>query len=195
MSRKGIAKGETRGIANDVATKRSFALQLRRDGYSYEVIGRMLKTQFATKHPRTGEGFTAVYASKLVHQAIKDIYREDAKALVTLELERLDAMQLEAIEVLRTEHVLVSGGEIVSTFVRDEHGNVLFDQTTGKPATAPIRDDGPRLAAIDRLLKIQERRSRLLGLDKPTKVANTNPDGDKPAVPYVIVATKEDQAL
>lgn len=34
--------------------------------------------------------------------------------------------------------------------------------------------------AIDRALKIMERRARLLGLDAPVKVAPTNPAGDKP---------------
>jgi hypothetical protein len=34
------------------------------------------------------------------------------------------------------------------------------------------------LGAIDRLLKIMERRARLLGLDAPTKVAPTDPSGE-----------------
>jgi hypothetical protein len=33
----------------------------------------------------------------------------------------------------------------------------------------PVLDDAPVLAAIDRLLRIQERRARLLGLDAPTR--------------------------
>ena len=33
----------------------------------------------------------------------------------------------------------------------------------------PVKDDGPALQAIDRLLKIQERRARLIGLDAPVK--------------------------
>lgn len=36
------------------------------------------------------------------------------------------------------------------------------------------------LFAIDRYLKIAERRSKLLGLDAPTKLAPTTPEGDKP---------------
>lgn len=34
--------------------------------------------------------------------------------------------------------------------------------------------------AIDKTLKIMERRARLLGLDAPTKVAPTTPDGENP---------------
>ena len=33
---------------------------------------------------------------------------------------------------------------------------------------------------MDRLLKISERRARLMGLDAPTKTALTDPSGDKP---------------
>lgn len=36
------------------------------------------------------------------------------------------------------------------------------------------------LRAIDRMLKIMERRAKLLGLDAPQKVAPTNPEGDRP---------------
>lgn len=37
------------------------------------------------------------------------------------------------------------------------------------------------LGAIDRALKIMERRARLLGLDAPTKIAPTTPDGQQTA--------------
>lgn len=171
---------------------RALALQLRKDGHSYEKIGILLGTQFGNQ--QGGEVFCAVYARKLVYDAIKDIYRDEAKSLVTLELERLDDMQLETLEVLRNEHVLVSAGAIVRTHVRDEKGKLVFDDETGLPKSQPIRDDGPRLAAIDRLLKIQERRSKLLGLDKPTKVASTDPDGKK-SVGAVIMVSETDAKI
>lgn len=34
------------------------------------------------------------------------------------------------------------------------------------------------VAAVDRVLKIGERRAKLLGLDAPTKIAETDPDGN-----------------
>ena len=42
----------------------------------------------------------------------------------------------------------------------------------------PLADDAPVLAAVDRLLKIQERRARLLGLDQPTKSTVTHAAAD-----------------
>ena len=43
------------------------------------------------------------------------------------------------------------------------------------------------LFAIDRYLKIAERRAKLLGLDAPAKVAPTTPDGEKPWDPETAV--------
>ena len=42
-------------------------------------------------------------------------------------------------------------------------------------------------ASIDRVLKIMERRARLLGLDAPAKVAPTSPDGEAPYDPLQAV--------
>lgn len=73
---------------------------------------------------------------------------EEAKAAELLEL---DALRDEAWAVLRAEHVHVADGRIV------------------KDDGTPVTDHRPVLMAIDRLLKIQERRARLQGLDAPTK--------------------------
>src|SRR5690606_8671122 len=44
---------------------------------------------------------------------------------------------------------------------------IFEDENTGEEV--PLLDDGPILAAADRLLKISERRSKMLGLDKPVQ--------------------------
>ena len=180
---------------SDVAAKRAFALSLRKQGHSYEKIGQLLGTQFPHTVHKDETTFSAVYASKLVHEAIKDIYREDAKDMIALECERLDEWQMEAIRVLQTEHVTLSNGAVVRVHVRDEKGNMVMDPETGLPKSVPIRDDAPVLAAIDRLVKISETRRKLLGLDKPTKVASTNPNGDKAATPFQMVVSPTDAKL
>ena len=48
------------------------------------------------------------------------------------------------------------------------------------------------VTAIDRVLKIMERRARLLGLDAPAKVAPTTPDGENP---YEAMSAEELRAL
>jgi cell division septal protein FtsQ len=86
-----------------------------------------------------------------VSKVLRDTVQEAGDELRALELARLDRLEIAANEVLEREHVTVSNGRIV----------VLGE--------SPLPDDAPVLAAIDRLLKIQERRARLLGLDAPTK--------------------------
>lgn len=91
-------------------------------------------------------------AHHAVSKVLRETVQEAGNDLRALELTRLDALTAAANEVLEREHITVSNGRIVS---RDDG--------------TPILDDAPVLQAIDRLLKIQERRSRLLGLDAPVK--------------------------
>lgn len=92
-------------------------------------------------------------AYNAVQRVLKDTVREAGDEIRTIELTRLDTLYDAAMDVLEREHVTVSNGRVVT----------LHD--------LPLPDDAPVLAAIDRLLKIQERRARLLGLDAPTKAA------------------------
>lgn len=86
-----------------------------------------------------------------VQRAMLDAVREPAEEVRAIELARLDQLLLHAWAVLERRHVTVSNGEVV--------------HLDGEP----LRDDGPVLAAIDRILKIQDRRAKYLGLDAPTR--------------------------
>ncbi|MER6191786.1 hypothetical protein [Streptomyces cyaneofuscatus] len=119
------------------------AAELRSKGWTYPRIAAEL-------------GFNhRADAYNAVKRVLKETVREAGEDVRALELERLDRLEAAANEVLEREHVTVSNGRVVS-----------LNET-------PLPDDGPVLAAIDRLLKIQERRARLLGLDAPTKAAIT----------------------
>ncbi|MFH9368081.1 hypothetical protein ACH4K8_20665 [Streptomyces anulatus] len=115
------------------------AARLRTQGWTYQRIA---------DHVGFKQRADAYNAVKRVLDATVREAGEDIRAL---ELERLDRLEAAANGVLEREHVTVSNGRVV----------VLHE--------TPLPDDGPVLAAIDRLLKIQERRARLLGLDAPTK--------------------------
>lgn len=67
------------------------------------------------------------------------------EALREEELQRLDLLLAEACAVLKRRHVTVSHGKIVSGVDGE-----------------PLEDDGPVLQAIDRILKIQERRGKYI---------------------------------
>lgn len=138
-------------------------LRARRDNadLNYQQLGDMF-------------GITRTYARKLLLKALRDIIQEPAEEVIQLELARLDYLQTEVIKVLQSFHVVVSQGCVVRDVVEDEHGQPIVDINTGRPQTKRIEDTGPKLAAVDRALKIMERRSRFLGLDK---VPNPDKEG------------------
>ena len=125
----------------DTAERDAEALRLRADNKTYQQIADAL-------------GYTNRSAArKAVERALVATVREPAEEVRELQLVQLDRLAREALAVLEREHVLVSHGR---TIYADDGSAML--------------DDGPILSAIDRLLKIQERKAKLLGLDSPTRV-------------------------
>lgn len=135
-----------------IAQRRLRALELRAAGASYRAIGAQLRVSGKTAY----EDVQAVLAELSAQTfASADEYR-------TMELERLDALTMEATRILRSPHPLISGGKVLSGFT-DE----------GKPIG--LTDDGPKLQAIDRLLRISESRRKLLGLDAQSPIIVERP--------------------
>lgn len=130
----------------DTAERDAAAAHLRARGKSYRMIAAELGYA-------DGSG-----AYKAVQRALKAIVVEASAEVRSVELIRLDRMWIAAQAVLEAEHFVVSQGKLI--YKGDE----------------PLADDAPVLAALDRLLKIQERRSRLLGLDAPVKTQVTVTD-------------------
>lgn len=99
-------------------------------------------------------------AREAVVRAMQRVVREAADEVRVQELERLDRYARKAEEVLDRAHYAHSAGRLIT--MKDEAGE-----------SRPVLDDGPVMAALDRLVKIQDRRARLLGLDAPTRVEAT----------------------
>lgn len=93
-------------------------------------------------------------AYEAVQRGLNDTQAETNDEVRRMELERLDDLARSALRVLATKHYAIAPG-----------GKLARHPDTGDP----LVDDGPTLQAIDRLLKIQERRAKLLGLDQPVK--------------------------
>jgi hypothetical protein len=83
----------------------------------------------------------------------RDELRAAADALAALEDEKLDTLERGMWAVFHRRHILVSQGHVM----RDEEGR-------------PLLDDDPATRAAAILLRAFERRSKLHGLDAPTKV-------------------------
>lgn len=138
----------------DTAASDAQAAALRAQGATYQAIADQL-----------GMGHRGD-AHKAVQRALSATLKEPTEALRLLEGERLDRLTEQAWEVLERRHVVVSNGRVV----RRQVGTRTADDGTEHPVYEELLDDGPVLAAIDRLLKISERRAKLYGLDAPTKV-------------------------
>lgn len=77
--------------------------------------------------------------------------REPHQDMLLMDLSELDEMAREAWKVLRGTHYKVADGRVVRL---DEE---------------PLVDEAPVLQAISKLLDIQARRAKLVGLDAPTR--------------------------
>jgi transposase len=74
------------------------------------------------------------------------------------EHDRLSMLEEVAVKIMTTDHYVVDKGQVV------------VDPYTG----VPLVDDGPKMTAIDKILKIIEARRKLHGLDSPIKAEITH---------------------
>ncbi len=126
----------------ETAERDAKACALRAEGLTYDAVAK----QMGYADPAT--------ARNAVQRALMAIVEPSAARLRTLELARLDLLLGKAWSVLKAEHIVVS------------QGRVMGDPRTGEPMV----DHGPVLQAIATVLKIMERRAKLMGLDAPVKV-------------------------
>lgn len=78
------------------------------------------------------------------------------------EVEKLDELESRVWKLLDKRYYRVDHGKLIR----------IEDEETGEET--PMLDDGPLLQAVDRLIKISERRSKLLGLDRPIQAEVTH---------------------
>lgn len=131
----------------EVAERRRLCVELRVAGKTWDDIAAALG--YKTKAAACQDfGRALKERLKRLDQSVDD--------LRALELERLDALYREAWAIMEKPHLLVQGGRAIEVVVDGQ--------------AVKLRDDGPKLAAMDRLLKIAERRARLLGIDAPVQI-------------------------
>lgn len=134
--------GRGRYIRNHRTAERDAeACRLRMRGSTYEQIAQQLGYSHRD------------LARRAVQRALTAVVSEPAAELRQLELIRLDELWRRGWAVLDREHHLVQAGRVV----RDAAGS-------------PVPDWHPVLRAIDSLLRVMDRRARLLGLDAPVRV-------------------------
>ncbi len=131
----------------DVAHRRTRAANMRRSGHSWQEIADELG------YDCRQSAFTDVRRAR--EQAEAEM-KESLAELKETEVDRLDALTAKAWQIMDHKHLALSGGKVVTVGPEGEE--------------TELTDDGPALDAIRTLLRIAERRSKLLGLDAPVKV-------------------------
>jgi hypothetical protein len=95
-------------------------------------------------------------------QHVSEIIRSVQAQLPEADLDERRKRALEALDVMSQVAAEVVELEPTQAF---SNGRAMFDD-----AGRPILDYGPRLAGLDRFLKVADRQAKLLGLDAATKV-------------------------
>lgn len=121
------------------AERDAHACRLRAQGRSFQQIANELGI-----HSKSA-------ARSMVQRALVATVQEAGDELRVLELERLNLLLDTAWRVMETVHYAHSQGRVV------------------KLDDVPLVDSAPVLAAMDRILKIMERRAKLVGLDAPVR--------------------------
>lgn len=130
--------------------KQNQVIEAVRQGHSFREIAELF-------------GISKSQAHRLFRAGLDRIPAENVKAYRDEQLADLALARQAVMDVLAAEHVVVSNGHIVKPITGvDGDGNYLYGE--------PLPDDGPTLAAVDRLLKIQERQARILGSDADERV-------------------------
>lgn len=138
-----------------VAQRRARAVELKNRGLTWQQVA----DQLAGAYPEYLDGggapsaaFACVDVSRALKQANKELamgleeYREAARL-------RLDGLRRQVFAVLARPHYVLHAGQIVNG-----------------PDGQPMKDDGPVLAAVDRLLRIEERQAKIDGTDASEKL-------------------------
>lgn len=138
------------------AERRTKLINKRLEGHRFEDIWRELG--YSSRTAATKDFSRALEIRIAEQRASIEVHREAEIMRLDGELQRLTALYTKVETIAARYHVTVSGGRVV---YHEE---------------SPLEDDGPALAAVDRLLRIEEsrrkvgeRRAKLLGLDAPQK--------------------------
>lgn len=145
-----MAGGEQDAQRLAAMEKRAKVVELRRQGLTFAAIGQEM-------------GFSYQRAQTLYRQALAAVVSPAVEALRAEHLEELAEARERVLGVMRTDHVVVQQGHVVSKVIgTDDEGKPIYGD--------PLIDDGPVLDAARTLATLQARESRLVGADAPQKV-------------------------
>jgi hypothetical protein len=101
-------------------------------------------------------GCSVFRVQKLLNKYTPKLLEKDASRHREIEINKLDLLEERLWEMLDEDYITVSNGQVVYMETGD-----------------PVPDIDPIMKIVDRILKVSERRAKLLGLDKPVRVEAT----------------------
>jgi hypothetical protein len=128
----------------ETAARDARAAELRAEGWTLQQIADELGYSDKTN------------AQRGIRRALREIVQGPAEKLLAVHMERLETLYEASIEVLEADHVVVSHGQVV----RGDDGE-------------PLRDNGPKLAAIREARATLNSFWELTGMKKPAKVEHS----------------------
>lgn len=117
-------------------------IELKDEGLTFEQIGQRI-------------GRHKSQAQRIFHRAMKNIPVSAMEEYRANQLARLALARESVMDVLGASHLIVSQGRVVE---------LRHTREDGSSVSVPLKDHGPVLAAVDRLLKIDEQEAKLLNL-------------------------------
>lgn len=135
-----------------VAQRRAKAIELKNRGLSWQQVAEQMQPAYNDSEGNPSAAFACVDVTRALKQANKELamgleeYREAARM-------RLDGLRRQVFAVLARPHYVLYQGEIVNG-----------------PDGQPLKDDGVILAAVDRLMRIEERQAKIDGTDASEKL-------------------------
>lgn len=144
-----MAGGEHGSERHKAAERRRRVVELRDEGFSFRDIGTELGVSMQRAWQLYQAAMREIPAAAVAAHAEKLAERRDEQ------LRRIDMEREAVMDVLAARHVTVSNGQVM--------------REDGKP----ILDDAPVLAAVDRLVKLDDQEAKLLGLYAKTEVNHT----------------------
>jgi hypothetical protein len=146
----GSTKGSRAKQLSDHKTRIAMAYRLRvLEGKTFPEVGRIMGCT-----PERARQFAKDGAKECLSEEVRDEARNTT-------LVELDALRAKAYEYLHGDYVMVQFGKVATLPV--------VDPGTGQVTEKPIKDVGPNLAALDRILKLEKRRAEIFGYDAPRR--------------------------
>ncbi len=110
-------------------------------------------------------GISKQRVSQICKEAMVDHTEPVIQELRAVAADKLDEGEQVMREIMHAKHPFVQGGKIVRGSILDADGNE-------EPGDI-LYDDGPKMAAWDRILKIEARRAAMFGYDAEQKINMT----------------------